>query len=85
MTYQSINVSNSFSIKVIPNTDRLLSQPITTCSSFGKITRDGEISCYTSVVKLLNAGDIVFVQQAQPDREIIFTKTYTYFGLIYLN
>lgn len=84
VTYQSRGSANSYSIHVISGLDKT-DTPISVCSSIGKYIAEGEVSCYTSVVRLMNVGDVLYLQQIEADRQINFYDTYTYFGVILLN
>lgn len=84
VTYQSRNLANSYSINVISGPGKI-NTPVSVCSSIGKYIAEGEVSCYTSVVRHLDTGDIVYLQQIEAKREINFYDTYTYFGIILLN
>jgi len=84
VTYASENDSNSYSINVISAEDKI-NTPISVCNAPGKVLAYSDISCYTSSLRSLKSGDIIYLQQIEQNRNIDMQSSSTYFGVILLS
>jgi hypothetical protein len=83
--YLTAESPNSFSIR-LREEGKSSSEELAVCSV--NTTGNGEtseVSCFTSVVRFLNATDRVFVWQRERNRKVILRDGYTFLGVVHLN
>ncbi|XP_021915959.1 uncharacterized protein LOC110828012 isoform X10 [Zootermopsis nevadensis] len=83
--YLTTESSNSFAIR-LREEGKSSPEELALCSV--KATGNGEtseVSCFTSVVRFLNATDRLFVWQRERNRRVILRDGCTFFGVVHLN
>jgi hypothetical protein len=84
MYYIAAESRNSFSIR-LHKAGKTSPEDLTVCSvSTGDTRNMSEVSCFTSVVRFLNATDRLFIWQRERNRKMILRDGYSFFGLVLL-
>ncbi|XP_023708091.1 uncharacterized protein LOC111864802 isoform X3 [Cryptotermes secundus] len=84
MYYITAESTNSFSIR-LQEAGKTSPEDVALCSVSTADTRNmSEVSCFTSVVRFLNATDRLFVWQRERNRKMILRDGYSFFGLVLL-
>jgi hypothetical protein len=83
--YLTTESSNSFSIS-LREEGKSSPEELALCSANAAGSgKSSEVSCFTSVVRFLNATDRVFVYQRERNRRMILRDGFSFFGLVHLN
>jgi hypothetical protein len=84
MYYVTAESRNSFSIR-LHKAGKTSPEDLALCSANTADREDmSEVSCFTSVVRFLNATDRLFVWQRERNRKMILRDGYSFFGLVHL-
>jgi hypothetical protein len=84
MYYITAEPRNSFSIRLYAP-GKTSPEDLAHCSVSTANTKNmSEVSCFTSVVRFLNATDRLFIWQRERNRKMILRDGYSFFGLVLL-
>lgn len=84
LCYAVTRENNSFEVKVMSEgRSRSESKVIAQCSA-GTSSLADEVTCYTSVVQVLQAGDRVYLQQTQKNRHLLMNMGRSFMGVVKL-
>ncbi|XP_057369277.1 uncharacterized protein LOC130690287 isoform X1 [Daphnia carinata] len=85
LCYAATKDNNSYEVRVISQgADSSHSKIVAQCSA-GTTILDNEITCYTSVVQILQANDKVYLQQIQKNRHLLMDKGRSFLGIVKLS
>jgi len=83
--YTTTESSNSFSIK-LREKGKSSHEELAVCSVNIAVKQYmSEVSCFTSVVRFLNATDRVFLWQRERNRRMVLRNGFSFFGFVQLS
>jgi hypothetical protein len=83
--YTTTESSNSFSIK-LHEQGKSSPEELAICSVNTAVKQYmSEVSCFTSIVRFLNATDRVFLWQRERNRRMVLRNGFSFFGFVHLS
>jgi len=84
LCYASTKENNSFEVRLMSQgLSKKQSRTIAQCSA-GTSNSDSEVTCFTSIVQVLESGDRVFLQQLQKNRHLLMSHGRSFMGVVKL-
>lgn len=85
LCYATTKENNSFEVRLMnQGLSQKQSRTIAQCSA-GTSNSDSEVTCFTSIVQVLESGDRVFLQQLQKNRHLLMNYGRSFMGVVKLS
>lgn len=85
LCYASTKENNSFELRLMNQGGTNSQSKIIAQCSAGTSILDNDITCFTSVAQVLQAGDRIFLQQLQKNRQLLMSMGRSFMGVIKLS